>query len=711
MLEVEHVEKTESTRALPPHRRDFLKTLGGGLLVLLALEPDGGAQESGRVRHGESNEDLPESISAWLHIAPDGSITAFTGKVEVGQNARTSLTQALADELRCSPESVHMIMGDTALTPWDMGTFGSRTTPTMVPQLRKMAASAREMLISTAAREWGVDRGRLTVANACISDKAAARTASFGKLAANIDWVKTLAQDGLTTPPTKWHVAGASLPKVNAQEIVTGKHKYTSDLKRPGMLYGRVLRPPSFGAKLASLDISAAQKMTGAAVIHEQEFVGVTAPDEHIAQKAIQSIKATWKEEPQISAQELFSYLKSSRPDPSSESGHRNSTVRGSVANGLQRADKTLTSSYTIAYIAHVPLEPRAAVAEWNGSDLTVWTGTQRPFGVRTELAEAFNISDERVRVIMPDTGAAYGGKHSGECAIEAARLAKGVGKPVKLIWTREEEFTWAYFRPAGVIEIKSGAGKDGSLTAWEFHNYNSGPSGIETPYEVGNQSIHFHAVKSPLRQGSYRGLAATANHFARESHMDELAAATKLDPLAFRRKNLSNPRMLAVLEAAASRFGWMQSKAASGRGFGLACGTEKGSYFACCAEISMNGRREVRIERVVEAFECGAIVNPEHLKNQVEGAIVMGIGGALFESIDFANGRILNARLSKYRVPRFGDVPKIDVVLVDRKDLPSAGAGETPIMGIAPAIANAIYSASGIRIRSMPILPALAKA
>ncbi len=692
------------------NRRGFLQTLGGGLLVLLTLENDSSAQESG-ARHRHSSEDLPQNIAAWLHIAPDGSITAFTGKVEVGQNARTSLTQAVADELRCSPESVRMVMGDTALTPWDMGTFGSRTTPTMVPQLRKMAASAREMLATAAAKEWGVDPGTLTVANACITDKAAGKTASFGKLAAQIDWVKTIAQDDLTTPAAKWQVAGTSLPKVNAREIVTGKHRYASDVKRPGMLYGRVLRPPSFGAKLASLDTAAAEGVPGVNVIREQEFVGVAAPDERIAQTAIAGMKATWKEEPQISARELFSYLKTSSSDSSSESWDRGSTVRGSIPNGLQAANKTLTSSYTIAYIAHVPLEPRAAVAEWKGSDLTVWTGTQRPFGVRTELAEAFNIPEERVRVIMPDTGSAYGGKHSGECAIEAARLAKGAGKPVKLIWTREEEFTWAYFRPAGVIEIKSGATKDGSLTAWEFHNYNSGPSGIETPYEVANQSIHFHPVKSPLRQGSYRGLAATANHFARESHMDELASAMKIDPLAFRQKNLRNPRILAVLKAATDRFGWAQNEASSTRGFGLSCGTEKGSYFACCAEISMNGHRDLRIERVVEAFECGAIVNPEHLENQVEGAIVMGIGGALFESIDFADGRILNARLSKYRVPRFGDVPKIEVVLLDRKDLPSAGAGETPIMGIAPAIANAIDNASGMRVRSMPMLPALKNA
>jgi isoquinoline 1-oxidoreductase len=311
--------------------------------------------------------------------------------------------------------------------------------------------------------------------------------------------------------------------------------------------------------------------------------------------------------------------------------------------------------------------------------------------------------------VIVPDTGSAYGGKHTAEYAVEAARLAKHARKPVKLIWTREEEFTWAYFRPAGVIEVSSGINADGLLTAWEFHNYLSGPSGIDTPYEVANRAVEFHPAKSPLREGSYRGLASTANHFARESHMDELAATCGMDPLAFRLKNLKNERIRAVLEAATGRFGWSQRRRADRTGFGLACGTEKGGYVACCAEVRIDPDRTVRVTRVVEAWDCGAVVNPEHLKNQVEGAIVMGLGGALFEAIDFANGRVLNAKLSKYRVPRFSDVPKIELVILDRRDVPSAGAGEIPIVGIAPAVANAVFNATGIRVRSMPILPTFA--
>jgi isoquinoline 1-oxidoreductase len=324
--------------------------------------------------------------------------------------------------------------------------------------------------------------------------------------------------------------------------------------------------------------------------------------------------------------------------------------------------------------------------------------------------------------VVVPDTGSGYGGKHTGEAAIEAARLARAAGVPIKLVWTREEEFTWAYFRPAGVMDVTSGVRADGTLTAWEFHNYNAGPAAIRTPYEVPHQRIEYHVSRSPLRQGSYRALAATANIFARETHMDELAHLVGIDPLAFRLRNLRDERLRAVLEAAAERFGWGGSQPAAGpaepagahggapgeaRGAGLACGTEKGGYVATCAEVAVDrATGQVRIVRVVEAFECGAIVNPDHLRLQIEGAIVQALGGALFEAVEFADGRVLNAGLSRYRVPRFADAPAIETVLVDRKDLPSAGAGETPLVGLAPAAGNAIFAATGVRLRALPLVP-----
>jgi isoquinoline 1-oxidoreductase len=334
-----------------------------------------------------------------------------------------------------------------------------------------------------------------------------------------------------------------------------------------------------------------------------------------------------------------------------------------------------------------------------------VWTGTQRPFGVRSDLAREFGVPQENVHVIMPDTGSGYGGKHQGDAAVEAARIAKAVGKPVKRNWTREDEMTWAYFRPGGLIEVGGNAAPDGTITAWEFHNYNSGPSGLQSPYHIPGKKEQFHRSKTPLRQGSYRGLAATANHFVRESWMDELAYSVKMDPLDFRLKNTTDERLRAVILAAADKFGWRARKKTPGHGFGIGAGFEKGSYVATCAEVTVDPNTgTTKVLRTVVAFECGAIVNPEHLKNQVEGAIVMGLGGALFERIEFRDGKILNNRLSRYRLPRFSDTPAIESVLLDRKDLVSAGAGETPIVGIAPAIGNAIFDATGRRIRKLPL-------
>ena len=698
MLEAERYELFEGPAyQFGLERRDFFKLLGGGLVFLLALDTSATAQESGRARPSET---LPQNVGAWLHIGDDGAVTVFTGKTEVGQNIRTSLAQAVAEELRTPIGSIQLVMADTDLTPFDMGTFGSRTTPTMAPQLRKVAAAARETLIDLAAEQWKEDRSSISVAEGRV--KCNGHSASFGELTHGRELMKTV--DGATlTPASQWTVAGTSIPKTTARDIVTGAHRYTSDMVRPNMLFGRVLRPAAFNATLASIDTKAAEAIENAKIVRDADFVGVAAPDEVTLKNAIDGLSsATWKFDPQPGRKDLFAYLKA---HPEQSRGGRTAPEQGSVEQGLKGSDFTRDATYTVAYIAHTPLEPRAAVAEWNQGKLTVWTGTQVPFGVRRQLAEAFGIPESAVRVIVPDTGSGYGGKHTGEVAIEAARLAKGAGQPVKLIWTREEEFTWAYFRPAGVIEIHSGVMKDGSLAAWEFHNYNSGGSGIETPYEVPNKKVEFHATESPLRQGSYRGLAATANHFARESHMDDLANATGMDPLEFRLKNLKNERLRAVLQAAAEKFGWKPLPAHESHGHGLACGVEKGGYVATCSEVSVT-EGKVKIERVVTAFECGAIVNPEHLKNQVEGGVIMGIGGALFEAIDFDNGRILNPHLANYRVPRFSDMPVLETVLLDRKDLPSAGAGETPIVGLAPAIGNAIFHATGVRIRSMPMVP-----
>jgi len=671
-----------------PDRRDFFKLIGGGLVVLFALHSDGEAQESGAGR-GRRGNAIPQDIGAWLHIAESGAITVYTGKVEMGQNIRTSLTQAIAEELRTSPSRISLVMGDTMLTPFDNGTVGSQTTPNMAPQLHKVGAAAREMLLDIAAERWAVDRAGLVVEDGQVRNPASGKAFTFGILTKGQTLAKTITPDAPVTPAVEWKIAGHDLRKVNGRAIVTGQEKFTSDIKLPGMMYGRVVRPSAFKSHLVSVDTSPAARLPGVVAVHDGDFVGVACDNSSMLDSAAAAVKAEWKAPPQTSSRELFTWLKSRATNP--------------VQWQPIEADFHSEATYNVAYIAHTPLEPRAAVAQWEGERLSVWTGTQRPFGVRSELAQAFGIPEENVRVIMPATGSGYGGKHTGECAVEAARLAKAVGKPVKLQWTREDEFTWAYFRPAGVIEVRSGARKDGTITGWQFHNYNSGGAAIRSPYNIANQVAEFHQTDSPLRQGSYRGLAASANHFARESQMDELAHAVGLEPAAFRMKNATDPRLRAVIEAATERFRWGRAKNRAGQGFGMMAGFDKGGYVSACVEITVVNDK-VRIDRIVQSFECGAIVNPDELKNQIVGASMMGVGGALFEAVEFENGRILNPKLSKYRVPRFGDMPEVDVVMLDRKDLPSAGAGETPIVAVAPAVSNAIFDATGKRLRAMPL-------
>jgi nicotinate dehydrogenase subunit B len=434
--------------------------------------------------------------------------------------------------------------------------------------------------------------------------------------------------------------------------------------------------------------------MRDVVVVREGKFIDVAAPSATLADRALSSIRATWTpgDRRVPSSRELYEYLRPATGTPGA------TTAAGAP---------TLNRRYSIAYIAHVPLEPRAALAEWSrdesGERVTVWTGTQRPWGVRDEVAAATGIPAARVRLIVPDTGSGYGGKHSGEAAVEAARIARRAQKPVHIAWTREEEFRWAYLRPAGVIEINATVNPDGRIGTWRFDNYGSGNAGIRSPYSTTQEST-FHQVASPFRTGSYRGLAATANNFARETHVDELAELAGKDPVAFRLANISDPRLRNVLTATAERFGWGRPVAA-GHGVGIACGIEKGGYVGTAAEVAVDrATGAVRLVRIVAAFECGAIVNPSGVENQVVGSIVQGIGGALFEAIDFENGVIQNARLSQYRVPRFNDVPPIDVVLLDRKDLPSAGAGEAPIVAVAPAIGSAIWRATGKRPYELPM-------
>jgi len=663
-------------------RREFVQWLGTGLVVS-AVASSALAQGRGRGRRGGGfMGGPPPALSARIHISEDGQITVLSGKVEAGQGARTQIAMAAAEELGVPLDSLRVLLADTGETPDDGMTAGSGTTPRTIPSVRQAAAAVRRLL-----DEY----------------KKSKPSATYADLARDPELQTKLAEHTpasvVLRPINEWRVLGQPQTSLTARSRVTGAHQFPSDLKRPGMLYGAVLRSPTYRGKLVSVDLKPARKMDGVVVVKDGDFVGVAAPTSFAARNAIDAIAKTaqWEESPLVPSEQLPHYLRENaegiEPNP--------------FANAVKAAPKSLAARYDIAYVQHAPLEPRTALAEWQDGKLTVWTGTQGPFRVKGELQGAFRLADDAVRVVVPDFGSGYGGKHTGEVSVEAARLGKEAGKPVMLRWTREEEFTWAYFRPAGVIEMEASLDEANRITTWRHLNISSGGNSIETPYNVGQKDQRVLRSRPQLREGSYRALASTANSFARESFMDELAALAGVDPLEFRLQHLDEPRLRPVLEAAAEKFGWRQrvAKKEPNRGIGLACSWDKGSVVACCLEVEVNSTsREIHVVEVCEAFECGKIMNPDNLRSQIEGAIVMGIGPALREAMEFDDKRITNASFRRYRVPHFGDAPRIECVLLDRPDLTSVGAGETPIIAIAPAIANAVFHATGERVRRMPV-------
>ena len=676
----------------PAAERDWFDVLPPGLVAVHEPAP--------------SHDAWTTSAGAWLHLGEDGLVTAFTGKVDVGQDNRTALSVLVADALRVPLSAVRLVMGDTDLCPYDEGTFGSRSMPDAGTLLRRAATGARATLVRLAAARFGVDPAAVVASDGAVRDVAGGRTIAYEDLVRGLRLVERIdaVDDGALGGEAE-RLAGRPARRVTGPAIVTGARRFPSDLAIAGMLHGRVLRPPVPGATLRRVDTAAAAAVPGVTVVRKDGLVGVVAPNPFLAGRALGLVTAEWDRPALPSGDGLVAWLREHPVEQEEGWGGPFHREISDVDAALEIAPTYLAATYTTAYIAHVPLETRVALAAWNEDGrLTVWTGTQVPFGVRAELAEELGLPQERVRVITPDTGGGFGGKHAAGVALEAARLARAVGRPVKVRWTRPEEFTEGHLRPAAVIDVRSGADGE-AITAWEMRNTNSGMFGLVGPYNVPSQRLDFQPADSPLRQGSYRALAATANHFARESHMDELAAATGLDPLALRLKHLSDERLADVLRAAADRIGWAETREA-GRGLGIACGVEKGARVATAVEIRVGEDRRLVVERIVTAFDCGAIVNPDGLANQVEGAVVMGLGAALFESIRFEAGVIGNASFADYRVPRIDDVPPVEVILLDRPEISPAGAGETPILAIAPAIANAIFAATGVRLRSLPLVP-----
>lgn len=707
----EQEPESAATALARPHRpwdlsapagRDWFGILGDGLVAVWPpAEPAAGMWAA--------------NGGAWLHLAPSGAVTAFTGKVDIGQDNQTALRLLVAEELAVPLGQVTLVQGDTDLCPFDIGTFGSRSMPDAGRPLRLAAAGARQALASLAAQRWNTPADRLGSHEGAVTGGPGGARLMYGELVAGLRRVEMLSEEPPLTDPAAWRIAGHGGHAAPRLDAVTGARRYGSDLRLPGMLHGAVLRPPSPGYTLRSADTSRAAGLPGVTVVREDEFIGVTAPDPATARQAVAMIEADWSR-PRAGPADMAGYL---REHPVSGQGWERPADRsaGDPDAALAAAPVTVRATYTTAYLAHVPLETSAALADWDDHGrLTVWAGCNVPFAVRSRLAGALGIDEADVRVIVPPTGGGFGGKH-GDNAVEAARLSRAAGRPVLVHWSRAEEFAWGYLRPMAVIDVRAGADREGSITGWDFTDINAGAQGTAFPYRCGNWRIRYRPAASPLAQGPYRALAATANTFARESCVDELAHAAGADPLAFRLGHLADERLAVVLRAAATRSGrdigtrpghgtGPDSAAPARTGWGCAVGLEKDGRVASCAEVSIGPGGEVTVTKIVTAYECGALVNPDTVAGQVEGGTIMALGGALFEQVRLDHGRLASPLLADYRVPRFGDVPAIEVVLADRPDIPSAGAGETPLIAVAPAIANAIFAATGRRLRSLPLIP-----
>ncbi|MGA2932029.1 MAG: molybdopterin cofactor-binding domain-containing protein [Acidimicrobiales bacterium] len=655
----------------PVEDRDYAAVLGSGLVCVW---PPSVAGLGGWATSG----------GAWVHVSPTGPVTAFSGKVDVGQDNATAFRALVAEELGTGLEDVRLVQGDTDLCPYDAGTFGSRSMPDSGEALRRAAAGAREVL---------------------------AQIGGAGALGRDLRVIVLDEQPPLVAPADRRVVGRAGLSE-SRLDAVTGARKYVSDLVLPGMAFGAVLRPVVAGSTLRSAEPTAAAAMAGVVVVEEEGFVGVVADELMTARRAVAAVEADWEEPPPV-RDELAAHL---RAHPTSGEGWERPVEEadGDVDAALSASAVAHEATYTASYVAHVPLETRAALAFWQEGGPTVWVGTQVPFGVRAHVADALGLDESDVRIIVPPTGGGFGGKHAGDVAVEAARLARAVGRPVLVHWTRAEELRFGTVRPFAVIDVKAGLDASGALAGWDFFDINAGPAGLGLPYRSKTRRLISQPAESPLRQGSYRALGATANNFARESAIDELAHAAGFDPLEFRRANLDDDRLATVLEAAADQFGWSSravcgSRSATDRaGHGLAVGLEKGGRVATCAEIAIAPDGTVSVTRVVTAYDCGTVVNPDTVVNQIEGATMMALGGALVERVDVHDGRLVEASLAHYPLLRFPDVPEIEVVLVDRPDLPSAGAGETPMIAVAAAVANAVFDATGRRLRDLPLVPGL---
>ena len=572
------------------NRRDFLKRVGGGIMIFMAISDAAFAQEGAPVRRGQRG---PADFNAFLRIGPDGRVTCLTGKVEMGQGIITSLPQMVAEELDVPLAMVDIKLGDTAECPWDMGTWGSMTTRSFGPSLRAAAAEAKGVLLSLAAEKLQLPAEKLTVRDGVIFETGKeTNRVTYGDLAKGQKIEKHLDAKPALKKPAAFKISGQPHTRRDGDAKVTGAAQYAADIRVPGMLCAKILRPPMHGAKLKHADTSAAKAVPGVVVHEDGQFIAVLHEHPDVADAALGKIQADW-DKPTATFDDKTVYdhfLKVAPPARVIKSG-------GDLTTGKTAAVKNFEQTYLDGYVAHSAMETHAALCQIEGDQATLWVATQNPFGARERVAETLGFPQDKVRIITPYVGGGFGGKTDNQQAIEAARLAKATGKPVQVMWSREEEFFYDTFRPAAVVKIGGGVDAAGRLTYWNYDVYFAGERGSQHFYNIPH---HRTATRGggfgtdvtihPFATGSWRAPGNSTNTFARESHIDVIAAGAGVDPVKFRLEHLKeqkDDRMYRVPQAAAEKFGYQPGKPPSKRGIGVACGVDAGTFVAGIAEAA----------------------------------------------------------------------------------------------------------------------------
>jgi len=652
-------------------------------------------------------------------VKEDGRVDLLVGKIEMGQSVFTSLKQLAAEELDVALESIDIIMGDTALCPYDEGTWGSMSIRVNGPEFRAAGAEARAALLQLAAKSLKSNIEDLQVSDGVVTLRSdTTKRITYAELAKGQQIVTMLSEKPPLKKPSEFKVMGKSVKRHDALIKVTGEAKFSADIQLPGMLYASILRPTDHRAKLISVDTTAAAQIAGVEIVNQDGLVAVLHPDPEISANALAEVKAEWDiPTSDLNHETIFEHLL--------KTGTKASVVEEAGVKDISSDEDTLTfeNTYFDGYKAHASIETHTATAMMEGDTMVLWASSQTPFGSRRDLAAELGMPEDKVHLKQIFLGGGFGGKIYNPQVIEAGKLAKVTGKPIQLAYTRREEFFQDYFRPAAVVKISSAISKSGEIKNWNYDVYYAGDRGSSFFYETPNKLVRYledsdGGEKGLLfNTGAWRAPANNTNTFVRESHIEQMAANIGMDPIEFRLKNLKNEKMIRTLKLAAEKFGWQPIKGPSGKGLGVACGFDAGAWVATIAEVQVDKKSgKVQVVRMVCVQDMGLVVNPHGAAIQAEGGLTMGLGYALSEDIEFEGTAVNSRNFDTYKITTFSMTPKIEFFTIDDPEAAPQGGGEPAIITAGGAVANAIFDACGARMDRMPmtadrVLKALAKA